>query len=400
MEETEIDPRASGGERPREKPWWAWPGSRKDRLEYVGIIAGIVLAIAGGIVVPLVLFEASHSASTTPPTAPTPAPITSAPITTPPAQTVNLGMTATGYDGAYGRKWGTALDVDNHDPLKLRFTITNRDAKPTPHLVLYLLYQNSYPSYFVVGVIPEGGSGQVSLGPQLRLNVWSGLGAFAIDSSEVIDAHGKPLRKLEVPLNPTNATYPTNLDATGSYDLGVVAPHATVRVGFAGTFLYPNSSGLSGGGGTVEFRHLKASRHSYTSTGSAEPGDRLRFSVQLNNTGFGPSTFQLHVRITPSHRAPFLKVAVSDDEVYKGKHWVIGSAIVNARDKPISPRIIPGTTTLWSVSSRCSKEREVAKLPEGLAEGGLAVSVGGFRPHDPCHGAEFARWLVFDVAVH
>jgi len=401
MEEAGVEPPGGTETPPAERPWWAWPETRKDRLEYVGIVAGIVLAIVGGIVIPLALFEAGHSSSTALPSTPsTPLTSTSSPIPAPPVQYVHLGMTSLGFDKAYGRKWGTAIDVDTHDPLKLRFSITNKDAKPSPHFVLYLLYQNSYPSYFVAGVVPEGGEGQVSLGPQLRLNVWSGLGAFAVESADVVDSHGKPLRKLEVPLNPANATYPTNLREAGTYDLGVIAPHSTAKVAFTGEFLMPISAGLSGGGGTVQFRHATASRHSYTTTGSAQAGDRLRFAVQLNNTGFGKSSFQMYVQFTPRHPASFVKVSVNDDEVVNGKKWVIGNAIVNARDKPISLQIIPGTTTLWSVDSNCSSERELTRLPDGLDEGGLAVPVGGFRPHDPCHGAEFARWLIFDVAVH
>jgi hypothetical protein len=80
---------------------------------------------------------------------------------------------------------------------------------------------------------------------------------------------------------------------------------------------------------------------------------------------------------------------------------MLDSRIVNsATGQPISLRIEPGTTELRAARTRCTTTAR-RKLDDGIAEGGVEISpIGGFVARDPCQGLEFARYLIFTVAIH
>lgn len=384
-------------------PWWAWPEDSKERLEYFAIVLGVVLAIVGGIIVPVVLFVFSGdrgggSASSVS------SPRTTAPMTTtptPPAPTtLNVGMSAVGFNESYGRKWGTRLALDSYDQLKLRIKVWNKKSTPTADMVLDLLYQNSYPSFFITGLHARNGGAPTSLGPEVKLDVYSGIGSFWPKSVDIVDEHGDVIRPLQAPLTDNGGSWPANLQYAGSYDLGVIAGHQKRIVDVTGAFNLPGGSQLAGGT-ALEFRRLPESRTTYTTSGSARPGDRLRFSLLLNNTGFRAASFHIRLQVEPTHAASFVRVAAYDvGDLVNGRPWMLGRVIVNAEDRPIRLSVIPRTTWLWSAGSKCSTQRRLRRLPDGIAKGGLDIGIGGFRSHDPCHGAEFTRFLNFDIAVH
>jgi len=103
----------------------------------------------------------------------------------------------------------------------------------------------------------------------------------------------------------------------------------------------------------------------------------------------------------PHQSAGYMTVTLYGAQVY-ARPMSLSTAIINqSGSAPLSSlTVLSGTTQYWSMQTACSKGH-VAQLPDGIAEGGLDVGpIGGFRPRDPCAGAEFTRFVTFEAVVH
>jgi hypothetical protein len=189
---------------------------------------------------------------------------------------------------------------------------------------------------------------------------------------------------------------PAGYTAAAEFPLGMLPPHLTVTVELSGRFAAPTSSGLAGGP-VVEFR--PASGGTYVATGVAARGDRLRFSIELSNTGFQPVRVHLRAAIEPHHPADVVRVSAIVPE--PGVTGVLGTATLHSeKGRLISLSVVPGTTEYLQAQTKCSKGGLVMHLANGIQNGGLLVGdVGGFLPFDPCHGVEFTRFVDFDAQV-
>ncbi len=319
------------------------------------------------------------------------------------ANALNLRTWMLAYNASYGKKWGGTITADAGDALKFRLRVANPASVPTPPLELGLARSNlgGNTAVALVPAFHERGSDVLPLlGARATVRAYSSFGAFLLGNTSLVDKRGRTIRRLEPPILGTGLPLPGALSQVGHLDLGVLRPHEEVTIVFRGSFAKPSSGQLSGGQ-SIDFRSLPSG--SYASTGAARRGDRLEFSILLANTGFQSIRIHVRVTMTPHRPARYVKIAaVGNAEGERPSS--LGRAIVNASgQRPIAIALVPGTTELWragDANPKCPRPALLARLPDGLDEGGLDIErLGGYKSRDACHGAEFTRFLNFTAVV-
>jgi hypothetical protein len=309
-------------------------------------------------------------------------------------------------DRLHGHGFGTAIESDASDRLDFKLRIRNVSSTPTANLDLILLlcpvgvkcsdYKDA--SVVIAGFVEDGVLSYPALGPRVTIMPYSAFGNFSGDPvAEVFDNRGLPAGLLMSAAS-AKVKVPDGYTVAAALALGTLRPNQTKNVDATGTFAIPTSSEL-GGGSIIVFR--PASGGTYAPGGVAAAGDRLRFSIMLNNSGFRARRVHLRVAIKPDHPASVvtLSAIVPEPGVPGG---VLGTATVTSETgRPISLSVVPGTTDYYQGKTQCSKARLLVHLTNGIEHGGLVIGdVGGFVPFDSCHGSEFTRFVNFDVDVH
>lgn len=319
------------------------------------------------------------------------------------ASAPDLRTSMLAYNASAGKRWGGTITGDAGDALRFRLGVANLASLPTPPLELALARSDlgGSTAAALVSAFHERGSDVLPLlGARATVRAYSAFGAFRLGKVNLIDTRGRVIRELHPPITGTGLALPGTLSQVAHLDLGVLRPHEEVTIAFSGSFARPSSGQLSGGQ-SIEFRSLPSGR--YASSGAARRGDRLKFSILLANTGF--ESIRVHVRVTiaPHHQGRYVKItAVGAGEGDRPSS--LGRAIVNARGRrPITIALMPATTEIWragDANPKCPRAAFLGRLPDGLDEGGLdIVRLGGYKSHDPCHGAEFTRFVNFTAVV-
>jgi hypothetical protein len=380
--------------------------SLRQRLR--GLIApAVVLGVLGLIPAYLALFQEDGPTS----------PVRTAPLSTP----TSLSTTATVpslelkgsllvYDTAYGKKWGKAISADITDPLRFSLSLHNNSNDPTPSLNVEPLWiQPSDEPNPVVVEIAAGPLDRESVVPGAAVEITpQSLGSLGVlyfePTTYKVETPGGAARSVQ-----TASSYSSNFRSstgtvTGSEPavIGSMPAHSTVTITFSGHSQLNSISDptpFEFGGTTVAFGNAFGAKS--LPTGDASPGEVLFFRVMLYPPAGVPVSPFVRVAITPHPTHQFVTVSASAS-VYGDKPQQLGSAVVNsATGEPIALSIIRGSTQLYGYPGvTCAHIKDLAPLPDGIAEGGIQMgSVGGFLPRDPCHAREWPRWVQFKARV-
>ena len=302
------------------------------------------------------------------------------------------------FNETYGRLWGTTIDFDAQDELLFKIRLHNDSDEATPPLdILPAVKEPPEGQPWVVQMF-AGPSAELRsvpgasavLGPQSRgvakIEMRNLLVPAEGEGEEALDAESSYWKQLGDP----------SFEGLTAYRLGRLDAGETKLVTFEGSGWLPENSPYVGG----HIHFANQNKDHFQVTGSAVPGERLKFHVLLNNGGWKAIQTLLHIYFIPhSHRGFTVVKAYADLSFEEGN--VVGESVVNSRQGGgIALRVIPGTTSLWGYKNGdCKRELErLHKLPDGISQGGVNVgSVGGFRPRDPCIGTAFVRGVDFEV---
>jgi hypothetical protein len=301
------------------------------------------------------------------------------------------------YNRTFGRRWAQSIAVDSLDRLDLRLRVTNRASTPTPPLTLDIVYEHQRPTVVTAVISGPGRPTQRVDAATAEFNGYSTLGALTLTDASLLEG-ARRVATLRAAVG-TSASRGDESMVAASYTLGVLPAKTDRTVLIPASFYTPKGGQLQGGRETIVFRPLLAARSSYTASGAARPGAKLRFSIKLNNTGFQTLRPHLRVVIKAHRRGRFVTLTVLDDDAQPSSQ-ALAKAIVNASTAPIGLRIVPGSTRLLRGDTACSREKVLTRLPDGIAAGGIDVGpVRGFQPRDPCRSQGLTRFVSFDARV-
>jgi hypothetical protein len=308
------------------------------------------------------------------------------------------------YDTAWGRAWRSALTADSTDPLKLEMQLQNLSSTRSPRLEVALFSSASGDDTELTEAIHEIGQyGYPYVGPEVEIKEYSGFGPLSLGTALIRQGGNRHGAVLQVPRR-TTMSVPPGETLEADYVVGSLGPHADVRLEVRAKYATPVSAGLDGS--SIEYETFGS--HRWLEADAVRPGEKLEFSILLNNSGFQPVRARTRVNVQRHRAGEFLTVsALAWESGAKPDaiHGPIsqGIAILNADGRRLSGlRIVPNTTQLLQAADKTcpTKERLVARLANGIATHQISVGeVGGFRPHDPCHGEEFTRFVNFDAIV-
>jgi hypothetical protein len=309
------------------------------------------------------------------------------------------------YDTAWGKTWRSRLTADSTDPLKLELRLQNIASTATPDLEVGLLSNSSGGGSTLTEVIHQiGDYGYPYVGPEVQITQYSaGFGPLTLGLAMLLSAPGRPLRALTSPRSNT-MTLPLGETLAGDYLIGSLAPRSEISLKIPATYATPTDSQL-GGGNTIVYQIR--GMHKWLSAGAVRPGTHVEFSILLNNDGFQPVGVRARVQVRRHLSGEFLTVtalAWESGAVPFNDPGPIsqGTAILNADGRRLNTvSVIPGTTQLWQGTDKpCTRQKVLAHLANGIARHQIVVGeVGGFRPHDPCHGGDFTRFVNFKAVV-
>jgi hypothetical protein len=302
------------------------------------------------------------------------------------------------FDETYGREWGTAIDFDAQDSLRFKFRLHNDAEEATPPLDVQAAVKEP----------PEGQPWVVQMfaGPPMEMRPVPYASAVLRPQSRgvenlnlggfLVPAEGEGEEALDVDSSSWKRLGNPSFEGSTAYRLGRLEAGETKLLTFEGSGWLPENTPYMSG----HIHFANQGKDHFQVTGSAVPGERLRFHVLLNNGGWKGIQTRIHVFVLPHPRRGFTVVkAYADLSFDEGN--VVGESIVNSRTgSGIGLRVLPGTTSLWGYKGAdCKGELDfLHKLPDGISQGGVNVgSVGGFRPRDPCTGAGFVRGVEFEA---
>jgi hypothetical protein len=375
---------------------WRWPPAAVPSLAALAAVA--IGAVVGVIIepnntsTPRPSFDAAAAASS--------AIIGSGAVVSP----FQLKTSFLAYDAAWGKSWRSRLTADSTDPLKLEIRLENVASRATPDLEIGLLSGSNGGLSTLTEVIHEiGDYGYPYVGPEVQISQYSGFGPLTLGPAMRVNAEGRSLQALQSPPH-TTMTVPPDETLVSDYLIGSLAPRSGANLEIPASYATPTDAQLGGGSSIV---YETPGTDHWLSAGAVQPGDRIEFSILLNNSGFRPVGVRVRVDVRRHDSGGFLTVtalAWESGAVPDFARTAIsqGAAILNADGRALtSIAVVPGTTKLWQGTDKpCTTQRVLAQLADGIAKHQIAVGqVGGFTPHDPCHGGEFARFVNFDAVV-
>jgi hypothetical protein len=304
------------------------------------------------------------------------------------------------YDSAWGKVWRSHISVAPTDPIKLQLRVQNLAPTPTPDLEVGLIDDGQTPAEsitsetFTPGFYIAGEAGEPVVGPSATIHtVVPADSPFEVTETKF--ATSGSVTDAATPVSSATELPPKGKNLATTFNLGILAPGAAAIVTFGTSFIPVHSGQLDTGDQTVA-RELPNGRSARAL--SVEPGDRLQIVVRLADDYFGEGII---ARAAIRRRSARVESVAAYASPYGSPNEPLGASILTGTSGPIALRVIPNTTTVRRPSTECTRNAKATRLPNGVAEGGVMVGIVGdyYKPRDPCHGKEFDKLLMFDIAV-
>lgn len=322
--------------------------------------------------------------------------------------------------------WTTRAAVDATDRVKFAVWLANRSEIATRPLSLWAQVKSgSEANGFarrVRAVISDKSTGQVYvMTPWAEFENDSGqmgdlmVGQYAdAHAAQIFDKSGELIRDVkdhtgvaQLPFIDGQFPDPNAITNafTGPVDVGKLSARQEVSVVISGSWQIEPRVGF--GNVPPAFKIVSEPGGKWVrGVGAAKAGQRIRFSLILDNASTVSSLARVRVKLRSGADGRYVRVQLFGTLEERSRH--IGDAIVNSSDnQPIELQPLSGTTYVDRLKdpSECASTstpgaRVRRKILDGIAFGGVDIGqFGGYTPHSKCAGIEFNQWVYFDADV-